>query len=146
MSPESTTTRPEQARSQTLQIGSISPIFTVNDLTASIAFYRDVMGFPVSEEWKTDDGTLMGVGLAATSGRLNLTQDDFEKGRDRPKGVGFRILCETDQDVDELAEAVVRRGGTLDGPPSDTPWGARTFAVTDPDGFKITIFKQGSDA
>ncbi len=146
MTPEPTAaTQPEQADSETLRIQSVSPMFTVNDIHASLAWYRDVMAFPVSEEWKTEDGSLMGVSLATASGRLNLTQDDFKKGRERRKGVGFRILLETEQDVDELADAVVSRGATLDTPPTTTPWGARVFAVTDPDGFKISLFNPLSD-
>ena len=33
------------------------------------------------------------------------------------------------------------RGGMLDQPPTDQPWGMRDFSLTDPDGFKITIAK-----
>ena len=69
---------------------------------------------------------------------FNLSQDDFAKGRDRPKGVGFRLYCNTVQDVDAIAARIKEHGGTLDMEPTDMPWG-RIFAVTDPDGFKISI-------
>ncbi|MCH8813368.1 MAG: VOC family protein [Gemmatimonadetes bacterium] len=45
----------------------------------------------------------------------------------------------TDDDVDAIAAGIERRGGTLESPPEDTPWGARAFSLVDPDGFKITI-------
>ena len=67
----------------------------------------------------------------------------FRSGRDRKKGEGFRLYCTTTQDVDALAEGIVARGGKLDQGPRDQPWGTREFALTDPDGFKITI---GADA
>jgi uncharacterized glyoxalase superfamily protein PhnB len=72
-----------------------------------------------------------------------IGQDDWKKGRDRKKGEGFRLYCTTTQDVDALAEGIVARGGKLDQGPRDQPWGMRDFALTDPDGFKITI---GADA
>jgi uncharacterized glyoxalase superfamily protein PhnB len=68
-----------------------------------------------------------------------LAQDDWQKGRDRVKGQGFRIYCDTSQDIDALARQVQERGGTLAEEPKDQPWGGRDFAVVDPDGFKITI-------
>jgi uncharacterized glyoxalase superfamily protein PhnB len=70
-----------------------------------------------------------------------LGQDDWKKGRDRVKGEGFRIYCETTQDVDRLADQIKARGGTLAQEPRDESWGARVFSVEDPDGFKITISK-----
>jgi uncharacterized glyoxalase superfamily protein PhnB len=70
-----------------------------------------------------------------------LGRDDWKKGRDRVKGEGFRLYCETAQDVDRLARQIEARGGTLTQQPRDESWGARVFAVQDPDGFKITISK-----
>jgi uncharacterized glyoxalase superfamily protein PhnB len=45
----------------------------------------------------------------------------------------------TTGDVDAFAKGIVARGGVLDQEPKDQPWGMRDFALTDPDGFKITI-------
>jgi predicted enzyme related to lactoylglutathione lyase len=45
--------------------------------------------------------------------------------------------------VDELAAAIEARGGTLESPPADMPWGARAFSLVDPDGYKITIASEG---
>ncbi len=68
-----------------------------------------------------------------------LSQDDFAKGRERPKAAGFRLYCETSQDVDELAAEIQRRGGELAHEPTDQPWGARDFGLLDPDGFAFSI-------
>ena len=68
-----------------------------------------------------------------------LGQDDFQKGRDRQKGVGVRLYCTTGQDIDTLAADIEARGGELAQKPTDQPWGARDFAVVDPDGFAISI-------
>lgn len=127
-----------QHRPETLRLRSITPSLTVNDIQASLAWYRDVLGFLVGQEMK-HDGKLMGAVLKAGAAEIYLIQDDFAKGRDRRKGVGFRLYCNTAQDVDQLAAAITARGGVLAEPPKDQPWGVRDFAVTDPDGFLISF-------
>jgi uncharacterized glyoxalase superfamily protein PhnB len=127
-----------RARAETLKMTSCSPSFTVDDLAKSLAWYRDVIGFAVAERWERE-GKLMGVELRAGNVSLMIGQDDWKKGRDRKKGEGFRIYCETRGDLDSLARAIESRGGSLDQQPTDQPWGSRDFSMTDPDGFKITI-------
>ncbi len=127
-----------RARAETLKMGSVSPALTVNDVEKSLAWYRDVLGFVVEERWE-QDGKLSGVQVRAGGVSFMLGQDDWKKGRDRKKGEGFRLYCTTTQDVDVLAKRIGTRGGKLDQEPLDRPWGTRDFALTDPDGFKITI-------
>ena len=122
-----------------LTLRSASPSFTVNDLDKSLGWYRDVLGFDVEETWKSDDGKVMGVSLKAGDVSFMIGQDDWKKGRDRRKGEGFRIYCETKRSVDDLAKRIESRGGRLDSGPTDQPWGVRDISLTDPDGFKITI-------
>jgi len=129
------------AKSGALKMGDVSPGITANDLEKSLAWYRDVVGFAVEERWERD-GKLAGVQLRAGKVTFMLGQDDWKKGRDRKKGEGFRLYCMTTQDIDALAAKIVARGGTLDQGPKDQPWGMRDFALTDPDGFKITIAKE----
>ena len=135
-----TKAKPAQARAQSskLKMRSASPSFTVSDLDKSIGWYRDVLGFAVEERWERD-GKLMGVSLNAGDVTFMIAQDDWMKGRDRKKGEGFRLYCDTKQNVDALAKGIVARGGRLDSGPQDQPWGSRDFSLTDPDGFKITI-------
>ncbi len=122
----------------TLNLGGVMPAITVNDLGASIAWYRDVMGFVVARELE-HEGQRVGAMISAGGVQFLLGQDDFAKGRDRQKGIGFRLYCVSEQDIDELAAGIKARGGTLDQEPTDQPWGARDFGLTDPDGFKISI-------
>jgi uncharacterized glyoxalase superfamily protein PhnB len=122
-----------------LALRSAAPSLTVNDLDKSLAFYRDVLGFGVEETWKSDDGKVMGMSLKAGDVSFMIGQDDWKKGRDRRKGEGFRIFCETKTSVDDLAKRIESKGGRLDQGPTDQPWGMRDITLTDPDGFKITI-------
>lgn len=116
----------------------MSPIYTVNDLEKSIAWYCDGLGFVVSERWD-EGGKLQGVMLKAGSCSFGLSQDDFAKGRDREKGLGLRIYASTVQSVDVLADRIRAYGGKIIAEPADMPWGDRSFAVEDPDGFKISF-------
>src|SRR5215475_4477267 len=125
----------ERKQPETLRLRSVLPSLTVNDIAVSLAWYRDVLGFVVTQEMQRE-GKLVGAMLKAGTVELLLTQDDFAKGRDRQKSIGLRLYNVTDQDVDQLAAAIVSRGGVLAQPPKDEPWGTRDFAVTDPDGFQ----------
>jgi len=133
--------RATAASSKGLALSSVSPSFTVNDLHRSLAWYTDVIGFTAGERWERD-GQLRGVELKAGKSYFMIGQDDWQKGRDRKKGEGFRIYCETNQDIDALAAAIKARGGQLDSEPKDQEWGVRDISFTDPDGFKVTIAKE----
>lgn len=128
----------ERRQPENPRFKSVMPCLTVEDIGASLAWYRDVVGCHVSEEIKDGD-TLKAVLLKVGAVQVVLNQDDFAKGRGRSKGVGFSLYFETTQDLDALAAAIEERGGELASPPTDQPWGSRDFALIDPDGFKLTI-------
>ena len=123
-----------------LELKSASVSLTVNDLQKSIAWYEGALGFKQGERWE-NDGKLQGIEMSAGPVMLMLGQDDFKKGRDRKKGEGWRAFYVTDQDVDAIADRARKFGVKLDEEPADAEWGARAFALTDPDGFKITVAK-----
>ena len=128
--------RPETARARMLTAS-----LTVDTLTRSLAWYEGVLGFTVKDRWETN-GVLQGVELAAGDTQVTLNQDDWAKGRDRVKGQGVRFYFSTVQDIDQLAADITARGGVLDYPPRAMPWGSRLFAITDPDGFKLSFVQQ----
>ena len=124
---------------ETLRLKSFTPSLTVSDLRQSLAFYTQTLGFFVGESW-TEGDLLRGVMLKAGACELGLTQDDGKLGHDRKKGQGFRIWCDTAQDVDALAARLKAAGYALTAEPADQKsWGVRSFSVDDPDGFHLTI-------
>jgi uncharacterized glyoxalase superfamily protein PhnB len=135
------TKRPKRKKPETFRARELTPSLTVNDLKQSLAFYEGVLGFTVEDRWETD-GTLRGVELKAGTARLMLNQDDWARGRERLKGEGFRLWFSTAQDIDHLAAEILARGGRLDHEPRTMPWGDRTFALSDPDGYHLTIAQQ----
>jgi uncharacterized glyoxalase superfamily protein PhnB len=110
---------------------------TVQDLQASVRWYRDAVGFSVEREM-TRDGVVRSVAMRAGNVRLLLNQDDGAKGV-RAKGVGLSFLLTARGSVDDVAARITANGGTLDSEPADMPWGARAFRVRDPDGFVFAI-------
>jgi predicted enzyme related to lactoylglutathione lyase len=129
---------------QTLRLRSYEPSLTVNDLQKSIDFYTKTLGFIQGERWEVG-GVLRGITLKAGACQLGLSQDDWSKGRDRTKGVGVRIYCETVQDINALADRIKRAGGVLtDGPTDDREMKMQSLSIDDPDGYHISIFRSTS--
>jgi uncharacterized glyoxalase superfamily protein PhnB len=122
---------------EALQLSTLVPGLTVDDLQKSIKFY-EALGFVVDERWE-DNGTLLGVMMRAGKNQISLNQDEWKKGRDRKKGVGMRLFLSTTQNVDEIAKRAKSAGVTLASEPHDTEWKSRAFEVTDPSGFLLTV-------
>jgi uncharacterized glyoxalase superfamily protein PhnB len=124
-----------------LQAKTVAPTLTVDNLQKSVAFFEG-LGFGIEERWE-EEGVLLGVMLRAGEARINLSQDDWKKGRDRQKGVGIRIFVETAQNIDQLAAAAKKAGVKLEADAHDASWGGRAFEAIEPSGFRITIASQG---
>jgi predicted enzyme related to lactoylglutathione lyase len=109
----------------------------VSDIERSLTWYREIMGFVVSEELRRDD-RLVAVQLKAGKVRILLEQD----GDDPPaagRGDGVRLYLATRQDVNRLAAVIQERGGTIAEAPDESHGGC-DFGVIDPDGYRISIF------
>ena len=128
---------------EALQISAIVPSITVDDLQKSITFF-EALGFAIDERWE-DNGKLLGVMIRAGKNQIGLSQDDWQKGRDRKKGIGMRLYMETTQNVDEIAARAKSAGIKLNSEPHDTEWKSRAFEVTDPSGFLLTISSKAAE-
>jgi len=131
----------ERSRPEALRLRGFAPGLTVEDLDLSIGFYTDALGFLISERWEKE-GRLVGVMLKAGICELGIGQDDWAKGRDRKKGEGVRLWCETNQDVDDLAARARAWGAQLTEEPDNRPWGVRAFSLDDPDGYHLTFYRE----
>lgn len=125
-------------QSEPLTATGLTLSLTVKDLSTSVAWYRDVVGFTVDRE-TVRDGVLRSVAVRAGAVRLLLNLDDGGRGLDRKKGEGFAFMLITSQSIDEVASGIKARGGTLALEPTDMPWGARIMRLVDPDGFRFSI-------
>jgi uncharacterized glyoxalase superfamily protein PhnB len=133
---------PERASPESFRARALTASLTVRDLGASLAWYRDVVGFTVDREHERE-GTLRAVSLKAGDVRILINQDDGARGWERVKGEGLSLMFTTAQSVDDLARRIQERGGTLVSEPADMPWGARVFRLKDPDGFALVVSSGG---
>jgi len=117
---------------------SLAASLTVKDVDASMVWYRDVLGFTVTQKYERE-GKLRAVSLAAGVARMLLSQDDGSKGLGRAKGEGMSLQITTTQDIDTIARRIKAAGGSLEADPIDSPFGTRVFRLKDPDGFKLVI-------
>lgn len=115
----------------------LSVSLTVSDLQASIAWYRDVLGFAVERHFERE-GKAFATRLSAGPVLLLLTQDNGARGAGRVKGEGLSLRFTTRQSVDAVADRMQRQGYPLESPPFDG-FGMRAFRVRDPDGFLLVI-------
>lgn len=125
-----------------LNVGTFTCSMTVNDLTTSMRFYMDGLGFAEARRFE-HEGKLVGIMLSAGQANLALSQDDFSKGKDRPKGVAMSLYLETDGDVKGVATQLKGAGFAPLAEPAPLPWGPLGFTALDPDGFKVVVANPG---
>ncbi len=104
----------------------------VRNLSASRAFYTEILGLPVDARFDTADVVVFDtntIPFALSQTTMNL--DDMPQ-----PGLGVTLWLDCDQ-VDELSAKLEAAGSTIIKPPFDGPFG-RTFVFADPDGYRIT--------
>lgn len=115
----------------------------VRDMGTMVRFYRDVLGFAITEDDETSnvflekDGTLF----------LLYRRRDFETmtGRDFNYAPGINghyeiaLSVEDYAAVDRTYAEVLSKGATSVMPPTTEPWGQRTCYIADPEGNLVEI-------
>jgi lactoylglutathione lyase len=128
------------ATQEALTVRAVVLSLTAKDLSKSIAWYRDVLGFTVDYQ-RDQDGKPTSAGIRSGCSTIHLNQDDGGRGWDRVKGEGFSITFDTAQDVDAIAARIKAQGAPLAMEPADMPWGVRMLRVTDPDGYRLGVWR-----
>ncbi|HKU94840.1 MAG TPA: VOC family protein [Vineibacter sp.] len=127
----------ESARSEPMMVGAAT-VFVVRDIAASIAHYRDVLGFDVTFEYGEP---IYYACLCRDEVQLHLLAGS---GTKRLPGHGG--LCIFVRDVDAVHAELAARGANVIKPPADYAYGMRDFDVTDLDGNQITYGMQSPGA
>jgi lactoylglutathione lyase len=113
-------------------------ILYVSDISASIAFYRDVVGVP----FKFEDAGYAEFATGET--RLALYEArraGWLTGAAVSPGPAAEIVFMV-SDVDAQARRMAALGVPLLKGPADRPWGHRTVHVGDPDGFVVELAQE----
>lgn len=115
----------------------------VEDMPTMIRFYRDILGFEITEDESTENVYLKKDGVLF----LMYGRKDFEKMTSHPYSYAKNInghfeiaLCiENYSAVDKAFEDVVSKGATIIMKPTTESWGQRTCYISYPEGNLIEI-------
>ena len=109
-------------------------VITTGAFDASLAFYRDVIGLEVVEEW-TDagHGAVLSAGGPARVELIDLP----ERARVDTESlfIGLQVGA-----IESLYERATAAGHEIIREPADRPWGGRGFVVRDPNGVALNIY------
>ena len=110
----------------------------VEDLGASVEFYRDVVGLP----YKFTDAGYAEFGTDGTRfGLYERRRAEWLTGRVVTPGPAAEIVLLV-KDVDACADRLAAEGVTVLSGPADRPWGHRTVHIADPDGFVVEFAQE----
>ena len=107
------------------------------DFDASLAFYRDVLGWVVTENWG-GNGTQRGAILSGGGIEVVLAQRSDPAGKKGEAGSSRPNLHLDIHDIDSRFKQIPK-GAHVVVEPQATHWGTRWFVVRDPDGNLIAF-------
>ncbi|QDT26181.1 Glyoxalase-like domain protein [Gimesia panareensis] len=121
-------------------IQELVPLLFVDDVTHSVAFYQDLLGFELTLKWEPE-GKLSWCRLERGSAALMLQQacpDEDGTVEERCKGVGFFFLCD---DAQAMYDELLGKGLDLE-PPQVAFYGMNQLFLKDPDGYELCFQNQ----
>lgn len=116
-------------------------IVCCSEMKRSVAFYRDVLGFPVkleSPEWTEFHcgGVQLALRLAATS-----EKEDHQQ-RHGPDRTGEACLSFEVLDIEKFFQEKKQRGAVFSLPPATTDSGRKRAVLLDPDGLPLWVTEE----
>jgi len=119
----------------------LTPNLVVRDVTDSLNFYRDVLGF--ERAFSVPDAPPYVFAACGGGGVEIFFNDKNVVGEDYPAlatniGGSFTLVIEVD-DLKAVLANVERQKAEISMPVKDQFYGMREFAFKDPDGYTITI-------
>jgi len=115
---------------------------TVQNFEESLAFYRDVLGFPVLQEWPSAEGR--GALLSLRNASLEILDtahaawvDRMEAGRRMSGQVRLALRF---RNLRAAVESATASGARLVRGPVETPWKDLNARLVGPDGMQMSFF------
>lgn len=115
----------------------------VNDMPTMIRFYRDVLGFEITEDENAEnvylikDGTLFMLYERKNFEKMTSRKYEYIKGLNGHFEIALYV--DTFEEVDKAYDAAVSKGAVSVLAPENEPWGQRTCYIADPEGNLIEI-------
>lgn len=115
----------------------VAPVLVVSDMTASIAYWRDALGFAVIGTFK-DPPVMAFVGRGGVEFMLQGDGANSVPGTNRNHMPGIWDAHVWVDDADALHAEMKARGAKVSDP-CDTFYGNREFEAVDPDGYVVAF-------
>jgi catechol 2,3-dioxygenase-like lactoylglutathione lyase family enzyme len=117
------------------ELHGIQPVHRVRDVGASVAYYRDVLGFEVDFVHGDPPAHARVASGDRTSGTaVRIRFEQLSPGAVGNAGDGYCYI-HVGHDLDGLHEAYRSRGVTILQEPRNHSWGLRDFYIRDCDGY-----------
>ncbi len=115
----------------------------VNDMPTMVRFYRDVLGFEITEGenavnvYLIKDGTLFMLYERKNFEKMTSRKYDYLKGFNGHFEIALYV--DTFEEVDREYARIIANGAHSVLEPTTEPWGQRTCYISDPEGNLIEI-------
>jgi len=115
----------------------------VDDMPTMVRFYRDVLGFEITENENTlnvyliKDGTLFMLYERKNFEKMTSRKYEYLKGFNGHFEIALYV--DTFEEVDEAYNDAILKGAVSVLQPENEPWGQRTCYIADPEGNLIEI-------
>ena len=114
------------------QFHGVQPVLPVHDVSATVQYYRDVLGFEADFLWgdpPVHGRVMKGDGTYGDPVYIHFTRAAAEEIH--PSG---QIRIHVGQDIDGLFETYQARNVDVMARPKSEPWGLREFSIRDSNG------------
>lgn len=121
---------------QTSPIRKFTFVITTPQYAEMLAFYRDLLGIPVIEEWSDfGHGSVLEPMPGTLIELIDMPDAPAPEASQRPTFMGVESV-----DMEATYDRMVAAGARVSGPPAERPWGGRAFTVFDPDGMPVNVY------
>jgi uncharacterized glyoxalase superfamily protein PhnB len=125
-----------------MKFQKLTPNLVVRDVTASMEFYRTVLGFQaamhIPEEPPYVFGSVTAGGVEIFFNDQKAVAEDYPALGSRPIGGSLTLFVEV-EGIEEVLAAVQKSGAKITMPLKQQFYGMREFAFEDPEGWVITM-------
>jgi uncharacterized glyoxalase superfamily protein PhnB len=135
-------TQQEIKRRHTMKFQKLTPNLVVRDVTASMEFYQNVLGFQagitVPEQAPYVFGSVVSGGVEIFFNDQKTVAQDYPALGARPIGGSLTLFIEV-EGIEQVLAAVQKHGARITMPLKEQFYGMREFAFEDPEGWVVTI-------
>jgi uncharacterized glyoxalase superfamily protein PhnB len=119
------------------------PILRSEDVSASLKYYRDALGFTIGWRWSDETGSFLTGDVDAEVGTALVGRDGVQlilvqRAQGAP-GMWLHLDVRSPEEIDELHSEWMLKGARILEGPRNRPWGMYEMRVTDLDGHTLRV-------